>query len=507
MRRSVICDGDVPPDGDSGGRSGSAGARQCLLRLLPFLVLAVSLAMTGVAWFAMRSQSAAGRLDYPADLTKPLLVLVLGSALSLCLFGLVMVLVGSRTRAAELAQRMTLALRESEERYRSVFNSDAVAFLLTDLNGRVVEANGRAAALFGYPRSTLCGLDVKTLVAPERHAAVEQHLLDFREGKRLVAETTVVRADGTRLPVEVHSALVAYGGENHVLAIIKDVSARKCAEVRLKQAYDELEDRVRERTLELQAVNADLEREMEERKRIEMRLHHQQRLESIGTLASGVAHEINNPVTGVMNYAELIRADAPEHSRIHEYAGEIVHESERIAAIVRSLLTFARHERQERSPVQVQELVDSSLKLLRTLMRHEQITLSVDVPEDLPPVHCRSQQMQQVLMNLVINARDALRTRDMGEAHPKCIDLRCRVLSDEGRDWLRVTVADNGPGLSHDLCTRIFDPFFTTKSRHEGTGLGLSISHGIVTEHGGRISVESEPGRYASFHVDLPVMN
>jgi PAS domain S-box-containing protein len=245
----------------------------------------------------------------------------------------------------------------------------------------------------------------------------------------------------------------------------------------------------------------------QERTSLEMKLRQQQKLESIGTLASGVAHEINNPVTGIMNYAELIQDQLPADSPLLKLTSEIKHESQRVANIVKSLLTFARNEKQSHSPARVEDIVESVLSLIRTVLKRDQIDLRVTVPKDLPLMKCRSQQVQQVIMNLMTNARDALNQRYSGHHPDKLLLLEVGLLERGGRRWIRITVEDHGTGITPEVRERMFDPFFTTKGRDEGTGLGLSISHGIVKEHHGEWFVESEPGRFTRMSVELPVDN
>jgi PAS domain S-box-containing protein len=246
----------------------------------------------------------------------------------------------------------------------------------------------------------------------------------------------------------------------------------------------------------------------EEKQQMEAHLRQQQKLESIGTLASGVAHEINNPIMGIMNYASLIgeRLD-PSQSQLHEFADEIGHETERIAKIVSNLLTFARQEKQSHSPARITDIVDGTLSLIRTVIKRDQITLEVDVPDDLPELKCRSQQIQQVMMNLLTNARDALNERYPEYDPNKIIKMSVHLFEKEGRRWLRTTVEDHGVGIPVEIRERIFDPFYTTKGRATGTGLGLSISLGIVQEHHGELTFESEEGQPTRFYLDLPVDN
>jgi len=230
---------------------------------------------------------------------------------------------------------------------------------------------------------------------------------------------------------------------------------------------------------------------------------HQQRLESIGTLASGVAHEINNPVQSIMNYAQLI-ARRSGSSDVATYAKEILQEAQRVAAIVKGLLSFARQEGEPYTDVQAGELLERTLALVSTLLREEGIRLDIDMGEDLPTIRCHPQQIQQVLMNLIGNAREALNSRySPGDEHKRIL-LIGRSWRREETSFVRLTVEDHGVGIPDSALDKIFDPFWTSKKDGQAAGLGLSVSQGIVVEHGGAISVESEPGRFTRVHVDLP---
>ncbi len=248
-------------------------------------------------------------------------------------------------------------------------------------------------------------------------------------------------------------------------------------------------------------------RDITETRRLEEKLIQSQKMEAIGILAGGVAHEINNPINGIMNYAQLIIDRSKEEGPAREMAKEIIFETERIAGIVRNLLTFARHEKQSHSPARMADIVASVLSLIRTVMRHDQIDLQVDVPDDLPAIKCRSQQIQQVLMNLMTNARDALNQKYPQYNAEKQLRVFARLIHKENKPFIRVTVEDLGTGIPPHIRERIFEPFFTTKPKEMGTGLGLSITYGIVKEHHGELIVETEPGRYTRIHMDLPVDN
>jgi signal transduction histidine kinase len=290
-------------------------------------------------------------------------------------------------------------------------------------------------------------------------------------------EKRYLRKDGVTAWVNVNMTLIrdAAGGPFRTLATIEDITERKRLE--------------------------------HERWAMEAQLRQQQKLESIGTLAGGVAHEINNPINGIMNYAQLIQDRLEPGSPLIEYTGEILQETHRVADIVRNLLTFAGNEKESHSPARIQDIVEGTLSLMRTVIRHDQITLRVDIPADLPNLKCRSQQLQQVLMNLMTNARDALNERYPGHDPDKLLCVEARLIENQAQRWIRLTVEDHGTGITPEVRERMFDPFFTTKPRDKGTGLGLAISHSIIQEHQGAVVVESKPGRFTRMHVDLPVDN
>ena len=236
-------------------------------------------------------------------------------------------------------------------------------------------------------------------------------------------------------------------------------------------------------------------------------LRQSQKLEAIGTLASGVAHEINNPINGIMNYSQLILEASDPDSQVSRFATEIGRETERVGTIVKNLLSFARYDKQPHSPARICDIVEATLSLICAIMHRDQITMKVNVPADLAQINCRSQQIQQVIMNLLTNARDALNEKYTGFHENKTTTITAHALDKAGQEWVRTTIEDLGPGISYDVRERMFEPFYTTKPLDTGTGLGLSISHGIVGDHGGELSVESATGEWTRFHVDLPAHN
>ena len=245
------------------------------------------------------------------------------------------------------------------------------------------------------------------------------------------------------------------------------------------------------------------ERLARERNELAAQLRQRHRLESIGRLASGMAHEINNPLMAMMNYAELIAAQVEDES-LGDYARSIQSAGRRVADTIRNLLSFTRVEHEPYDTVHLSEPISGAVSLMGEAFRRDRIDVDVEIPEDLPPLRCRGRQIEQVLVNLLANARDALNARFPAAADEKRVLVKAFPMWDPDGGWQRLTVEDRGVGIETKDLSRVLDPFFTTKPCGEGTGLGLSISHGIVADHGGRITIESEPGTFTRIHIDLP---
>ena len=244
----------------------------------------------------------------------------------------------------------------------------------------------------------------------------------------------------------------------------------------------------------------------QEKKNREAQLRNQQKLESIGTLASGVAHEINNPLNGILNYGQIILDLEPDEN-IENYAKEIIHETSRVSEIVKNLLDFSRHNKQQHSYAIMTDIIHHTISLINNVIKRDQIDFEIEIEQNLPKIKCRSQQIQQVILNLLTNALDALNEKYKGYSTEKILVLKCESFENENRKWIRIIVEDRGMGISDENIDKIFDPFFTTKGKDKGTGLGLSISYGIIKEHHGDIKIETEKNKYTRVIVELPADN
>jgi len=240
---------------------------------------------------------------------------------------------------------------------------------------------------------------------------------------------------------------------------------------------------------------------------LETQLRQQQKLEAIGTLAGGVAHEINNPIGIIINYAELLMEEVPENSSMYEDLQMIEEEGYRIAKIVKNLLAFSRQENESNSKHYLSDVLTQTLSLVSKLLSKSDIQIEVHTEDNLGKVNCHSQQIMQVLMNLITNARDSLNEMYKKYDENKKIAISLSSFEQNGEKWQRIEVRDWGTGINSDTENRIFDPFFTTKQTDQGTGLGLSVSHGIIKEHHGRLWFKNAPDQGAQMFIDLPAGN
>jgi PAS domain S-box-containing protein len=359
-----------------------------------------------------------------------------------------------RTRALE-AEALLAGLADSTES----------GIVLFDPQGNVRLANGRFAEFFGLSRVEMAAAQTWSALAfsVSAHFSEPEKLLqrwnEIANRPREVSSDELELLHPARRTVERFGRPVLDAGGELLgrLEIYRDVTGQRLVQSKLLQT---------------------------------------EKMAGLGQLVSGIAHELNNPLTSIIGYSQLLlgrRLTAPQ-----EADGRLIHqEAERAARIVKNLLLFAREARPERRPVHLNEIVERTLALRNYELRVENIEISQDLAQDLPPVFADPAQLQQVLLNLLVNAEQAIR-QGSGEGS---IRVRTRRTL---RGRISFEIIDSGPGIPQEIVPRIFDPFFSTKPAGTGTGLGLSITCGIVKEHGGEMFVHSQLGHGAKFTVELP---
>lgn len=243
-----------------------------------------------------------------------------------------------------------------------------------------------------------------------------------------------------------------------------------------------------------------------ESKRLQEHLLQKEKLAAVGELAAGVAHEINNPINGIMNYAQLLIDEHDGKEDDVEFPRRILSEADRVVKIVRNLLSFSRQTDDDVNPVDIRSFLHDALQLMEKQLIGDGITINLDLPDSFPLILGNGHKMQQVFLNVLSNARQALNVR-YPEHHPKkSLSIHSTIRKDDDRSWLAIHFVDSGIGIPENIIHRICDPFFTTKDRGEGVGLGLSISYGIIQEHGGKLLFNSVVNVGTTVTVAIPII-
>lgn len=362
------------------------------------------------------------------------------------------------TRDIRRRKETEKALKESEAKFRGVFETSRDFMYISSIDGKIIEYNPSAKEFFGYSDEEITDLSILDLYQdPEDRVALLEKLK--AEGFVQNYELQLKKKDGS------------------LIEALATIVVRRDSDGNLIGFQGSVKDITQMRRLEQQLVQAE-------------------KLSGLGTMISGIAHELNNPLTAIMGNAELLSMGRTITNREKRSLDVILQESSRAAKIVNGLLAFAREHKPERRMINVNDVVRQTLSLREYNLRVNNTSVQLSLSEKAPPTLADPHQLQQVFTNMISNASDAL--ADMGGG-------KLTIRTKENEKTLRIEFEDDGPGIKKENLKKVFDPFFTTKDVGKGTGLGLSMAYGIIEEHGGRIEVESEPGRGAKFTIVLPV--
>jgi PAS domain S-box-containing protein len=365
-------------------------------------------------------------------------------------------------------KRTNEALRASEASYRAIFDAAEDAFFVNDLEtAAIVDANPKACAAFGFTREELKGVNIGALSSGEPPYTQDYAMSLFARavaGEQIHLEWQARRKDGSLHWLEVFAKRVTIGGQDRILVLARDITEKK-------RSSEEL---ARQREL----------------------MHQREKLAALGSLLAGVAHELNNPLSVVVARAVLLEEQGD--STTQAAALKIRTAAERCARIVRTFLAMARQQQPERGPVAINDVVSAALDITAYAFRTSGIEVTLDLSKHIPLILADADQLHQVVLNLIINAQQALQE----QAPPR--RLHVTTCYDSFVGVVCVTVADNGPGIPEHLRARVFEPYFTTKPTGLGTGVGLAVSLGIVEAHGGTLTVACPAQGGAEFTVLLP---
>ena len=364
------------------------------------------------------------------------------------------------------------SLRDSEALKSAVIDAALDCIVAIDEDGRIVEFNPAAEQVFGHRESDVVGRTMKELLIPPNARTLHDvgFLRHLETGERRMLDNRVeaeaMRADGSVFPCELAVTSVIQAGKRLFTAYIRDLTDRKRAD-------------------------AEIARQREA-------LHQHDKMSALGSLLASVAHELNNPLSVVVGQS-LMLEEMADDTGMARRAAKIRNAADRCAKIVKSFLGLARSKPPERSSVDLHEAIESAVDIAGYGLRNAGIKLNLQIADDLPDIWADGDQLHQVLVNLVINAKQALQETD----GPRLIEVSAWFDTAAGQVVLQV--ADSGPGIPEDIRQRIFDPFFTTKPVGVGTGIGLSVSQRVVAEHHGDIAMRNRDRGGAEFTVRLPV--
>jgi len=369
-----------------------------------------------------------------------------------------------RQRLQSELEKFTEELKNSEVRLRNIIEKSADGIIIVDRNGVVRFVNPAGESLFGWKAEEIMG-----------------DLFGFPVVADEAAEISIIRKNKETAVAEMRVAETVWDNERCYLASLRDITERKLAEEERKKLYNKLEESYTK--LEQQTYL----------------LVQTEKMSTVGTMVAGVAHELNNPMMGILHFAQYCLKHTTEDDRRYTVLQDLERETKRCIEIVQNLLSFSRLEREGEEAYQKESCVvifDRVFRLLSYRIEKKNVLVKKNYAEKIPKIWIKTNSIQQVFFNIMNNALDAFEENGKKEIH---IDIH------REDEFVRVIIADNGEGISPENLKKIFDPFYTTKPVGEGTGLGLSICLNIIKAHGGKITCESKLGKGTKFKVLFPI--
>jgi two-component system NtrC family sensor kinase len=365
-------------------------------------------------------------------------------------------------------KRMERELKEANDFLMNLIDSSVDGIIVTNMKGDILLFNKGAENLLGYKTEEVVGkMNIRSIYQPGVAKEVMDKLRnpDFGGiGKLTSFPIFHKRKDGELIEGDLSASLI-YDEKNNEIASVG--------------IFKDLRERLK------------MERELRE---IQQALLQSEKLAAMGRLTSQIAHELNNPIYGIMNTLELLKTEIPPESKRRKILELSLSEIQRLSEMLRNMLSFSKPEEEKRRPIKIDDLIEGILLMMEKQMRESNIKVETSFDPDVPEIMASTNQMRQVMLNLIKNAKEAM---------PKGGNLFVRTTKEDNR--VLIHIQDTGMGIPEEIRDKIFEAFFTTKQKVKGVGLGLSVCYGIIKDHGGEIKVESEEGRGTTFVISLPI--
>ncbi|MHA1357444.1 MAG: PAS domain S-box protein [Candidatus Helarchaeota archaeon] len=422
------------------------------------------------------------------------------------------------TVITDLSERIAAekAIYESEEKYRELVENINEVIYTIDLDGTLIYLSPAIELLLGYKPSELIGKKIFSYFYSEDVSRAQKSFQSILSGHSSSTEYRLTTKSGdlrwirtSSKPIFKDEVIIGIQG------LFIDITEKKLLEQRRRDYMQILEQEVKAKTIELHNEKEELQKALDSLKNTQEQLIQSEKLASLGLLAAGVAHEINNPLMGIINYAQIIFNELRAKNLVdtakkpYSFLNGIIKEGQRISSIVDDLLTFAREDTGQFTDCSIDEVITSTLVLIKPKLNNSLIDLKLDFDGNLPLISINKQKIQQVLLNILQNSIAALNEKFSlpPKIGKKVISISVTRKAINAQTYVQIKIKDNGQGIRPEHLPRIFDPFFTTKSfrKEQNIGLGLSISYGIIKDHGGDIKIESIWKKETTVNIYLPI--
>ncbi len=373
-----------------------------------------------------------------------------------------------QVRLRDLVHERTKELQITEKMLRELFENANDGIIIMDEKGRIVDINQKACEIYGYRKEEMKGKNVEMLEFGENGRLLKERIRRLLNGEAMVFETEHTKKDGTNVIIEVSEKAIQIDGNVLIQSFQRDIT---------------------------------------ERKKLQEQLSHSQKMESIGTLAGGIAHDFNNILTAILGYTEMVKGKFSDDDTFYKYINIIEKSAQKGTSLARKLLTVSRKEKLDLKDVDMNVIIEETLDILKRVIA-KSIDIEFNLEEQLPKIKADPTHIQQVIMNLALNARDAMPGGGTLNIQTERVSRKQGALHGfrSDSDFVKLAVSDTGKGINGDIQRKIFDPFFTTKEAGKGTGLGLYMVHTIVKNHRGYVHLDSMMNRGTTFNIYLPVV-